>query len=62
MKCYLNNKTIHIYPIFLKKLGKGSEGVVYKYGYKTLKINYDRRTYPVNDFQVMTSLNTECIL
>lgn len=41
MRCILNGKEINIYPCFLKKLGKGTEGKVYKYKDKALKLYYD---------------------
>lgn len=40
MRCILNGKKVHIYPLFLKKLGKGKEGRVYEYKGMALKLYY----------------------
>lgn len=40
MRCILNGKKVHIYPLLLKKLGKGKEGRVYEYKGMALKLYY----------------------
>lgn len=65
MKCYLEDKTVYIFPSFLKYIGEGAEGKVYKYKKQALKIYHDLIFCDSMDSEVcliLQKLNTERIM
>ena len=65
MKCYLDDKTIYIFPSFLKCIGEGEEGKVYEYKKQALKIYHDPIYSDSMDSEVcliLQKLDTERIM
>ena len=65
MEYRIDNKKVRIYPQHLEEIGRGCEGIVYKYAGKVLKLYHDYPKKGVLSFQnceYMTKLNTERVL
>lgn len=63
MKLQLNGKKVTIYPILLKKLGKGTQGKVYQYHNKALKIiRSDSKDLTLEDYHHLKNIKTKRIL
>lgn len=65
MEYRIDNKKVRIYPQHLEEIGRGYEGVVYKYGGEALKLYHDypkKDVLSFQDCQYMTKLSTERVL
>ncbi len=63
MKLRLEDRKVTIYPILLKKIGQGSQGKIYKYHNKALKvIRYEASDLTLEDYNHLQNIKTKRIL